>query len=75
MTLEEAKERLKHRNYYKPNVVGQAINTVLNYIENESIPKERVKKLLDEQYAIYNSKDQAKTDFSVMYLLEELLKE
>lgn len=58
---------------YENSTYKEAINTVINYIENESIPKEKVRELLDEQYELYNSKDQAKTDFSRMYTLEELL--
>ena len=55
-----------------------------NYVKRELYEQEKeknkkltdkMKKLLDEQYELYNSKDQAKTDFSVMYLLEELLNE
>ena len=54
--------------------VTEAIDTILKALE-DSIPKEKVRELLDEQYELYNSKDQAKTDFSRMYTLEELLGE
>lgn len=48
MTLKEAKEILKNflhwdNKKYPPQTECEAIETLLNYIENESIPKEKVR--------------------------------
>ena len=49
MTLEEAKERLKELvNYCDRSDCWDAFKTILNYTENESIPKEKVRKKIEQ---------------------------
>lgn len=71
MTLEEAEKVLKE--IYKNTKIDDsrtrvALEAILNYIENESIPKEKVKECLEDIYDYFDHIGQPSED---MEFLEE----
>lgn len=76
--LQKENEQLNNRDTSMLSEIGR-LRTKNNHLENEIkyyyIPKDKIRKRLQKEYDLYNSKEQTKYSQDIIDVLEELLEE